>query len=209
VRESVVRSSVVRKISLRQISAASKRRTRAELEGRVPATQLCRVVFSRVSTVADLDANDSFVLDQALGALPPIAPTQPDAAEATVPPTVPLTPSRSESAPVEPHPVTAIPDYQTFGPDPSTFDDPTVYDLPKVDPDMTEEEKKRVLGVVYYPQDDLHDLTPGTPPDRDFSNAKPANQVTANQFATYLEPYVRPLTEDDLAFLKERVRPVI
>lgn len=160
-------------------------------------------------TAADLKANYCFILDEALEAVSPIAPTQPEPAEATLQPAVPLTPSSSANAFIESHSSTAIPDYQTFGPDPSTFDDPTVYQLQKVEPDMTEEEKKKVLGVVYYPQDDLHDLTPGTPPDRDFSNAKPSNQVTANQFATYLEPYVRPLTEDDLAFLKERVRPVI
>jgi len=50
----------------------------------------------------------------------------------------------------------------------------------------------------------LHELTCGTPPDKDLVNAKPTNQVTANQFATYLEPYTKPLTEEDLAFLMER-----
>lgn len=99
----------------------------------------------------------------------------------------------------------AIPQAQTFGEDPTTFDDPTVYHIREMHLDLTEDEKKEILGVTSYPQDDLHDLTPGTPPDRDFSNAKPANQVTSTQFAHYLEPYVRPLAQEDIAFLEERV----
>ncbi len=70
---------------------------------------------------------------------------------------------------------------------------------------MTEEEKKQILCVAEYPHDDLHDLTCGTPPDRDFSNAKPTNQISFSAFSNYLEPYLRPLTEEDIAFLKERV----
>jgi len=69
---------------------------------------------------------------------------------------------------------------------------------------MREEEKKQILCVTEYPKSDLHDLTAGTPPDKDFSNAKPNNQVTAQAFANFVEPYIRPLTEEDLAFLKER-----
>jgi transcriptional adapter 3 len=69
---------------------------------------------------------------------------------------------------------------------------------------MTEEEIKEIYCVAEYPISDLHDLTPGTPPDKDFSNAKPATQVNATVFANYVEPYIRPLTEEDVAFLKER-----
>ena len=72
-------------------------------------------------------------------------------------------------------------------------------------PGMSEEEIKEIYAVAVYPHDDLHDLIPGTPPDKDFSNAKPTNQVAANTFATYIEPYFRPFTEEDLAFLRERV----
>ncbi|CAD6445402.1 fa5a655b-4157-474b-b337-683f9a6406ac [Sclerotinia trifoliorum] len=107
----------------------------------------------------------------------------------------------------QPPPAPKIPNYQTFGPDPSTFPDPTVYEITKIkpgDPRMSEEEKKMVYSVAVYPTNDLHDLIPGTPPDKDFSNAKPTNQVQANTFATYLEPYFRPFTEEDLAFLRER-----
>ena len=70
---------------------------------------------------------------------------------------------------------------------------------------MTDEEKKEIYGVSSFPHDDLSDLIAGVPPDKDFSNAKPSNQVNANTFAAYLEPYLRPLTEEDMAFLKERV----
>lgn len=69
---------------------------------------------------------------------------------------------------------------------------------------MADEEKKEILCVARYPADDLHDLTPGTPPDMDFSNAKPPNQINFSTFQTFVEPYIRPLTEEDVAFLKER-----
>lgn len=100
----------------------------------------------------------------------------------------------------------AMPQYQTFGPDPSTFDDPTVYHVREVTPGMDEEEIKKIYSVAQYPHDDLHDLIPGTPPDKDFSNAKPTNQVGTTTFASYVDPFLRPFTEEDLAFLRERVR---
>lgn len=112
--------------------------------------------------------------------------------------------SMSDDPPHQPAPVAAIPKMQTFGPDPSTFDDPTIYDIREVTPGMTEEEIKAIYCVAEYPRSDLHDKTPGTPPDKDFSNAKPPTQVNASVFANYVEPYIRPLTEEDLAFLKER-----
>ena len=70
---------------------------------------------------------------------------------------------------------------------------------------MTDEEKKEIYCVAQFPHDDLSNLIAGTVPDKDFSNAKPANQVNANTFAAYIEPFCRPLTEEDTAFLKERV----
>lgn len=73
---------------------------------------------------------------------------------------------------------------------------------------MTDEQKKEIFCVARFPKDDLTSLIAGTPPDKDFSNAKPANQVNANTFAAYIEPYLRPLTEEDMAFLKERVSQV-
>lgn len=106
----------------------------------------------------------------------------------------------------QPPPAPSITQYPTFGPDPSTFDDPTIYHIREVTDDMTEEEKKEIYCVAQFPHDDLSNLIAGTPPDNDFSNAKPTNQVNANTFAGYIEPYLRPLTEEDMAFLKERVR---
>ena len=105
----------------------------------------------------------------------------------------------------QPSPAPSISHYQTFGPDPSAFDDPTVYHIREITDDMTDEEKKEIYCVAQFPHDDLSHLIAGTPPDKDFSNAKPTNQVNANTFATYIEPYLRPLTEEDMAFLKERV----
>ncbi|KAL0264332.1 Transcriptional regulator [Diplodia seriata] len=112
-------------------------------------------------------------------------------------------PSGSEDS-HQPEKAPAVPAYQTFGPDPTKFDDPTIYHIRDITDDTPEELKKEILGVARYPQSELKDLTPGTPPDKDFSNPKPQTQVNASVFANYVEPYVKPLTEEDLSFLKER-----
>ncbi|RDL42390.1 Uncharacterized protein BP5553_02369 [Venustampulla echinocandica] len=104
----------------------------------------------------------------------------------------------------QPPPAPAIPHLQTFGDDPSTFPDPTVYEIRDVTDGMDDDTKREIYSVSYFPESNLEHLIPGTPPDKDFSNAKPTNQVQANTFATYLEPYFRPYTEEDLAFLRER-----
>lgn len=70
---------------------------------------------------------------------------------------------------------------------------------------MTDDEKKEIYCVARFPKSDLSHMMAGVPPDKDFSNAKPANQVSANTFLTYVDPYVRPLMEEDIAFLKEKV----
>lgn len=101
-------------------------------------------------------------------------------------------------------PPPARPQANTFGDDPSTFPDPTVYEILSVKPGMTEEEIKEIYSVASYPHSDLADLIAGDPPDKDFSNAKPSNQINFNTFQTYIEPYFRPFTEEDLAFLRER-----
>jgi hypothetical protein len=70
---------------------------------------------------------------------------------------------------------------------------------------MTDDEKREIYCVADFPKSDLGHMMAGVPLDKDFSNAKPTNQVSANTFATHIEPYVRPLTEEDIAFLKEKV----
>ncbi|KIW28414.1 uncharacterized protein PV07_08081 [Cladophialophora immunda] len=92
---------------------------------------------------------------------------------------------------------------QGFFPDPLA-PDPVIYHIREVTPGMSDEEKKEIYSVTAYPTKDLSDQVAGTPPDKDFSNAKPTNQVAANTFLTYVEPYVRPLTEEDIAWLRER-----
>jgi transcriptional adapter 3 len=104
----------------------------------------------------------------------------------------------------QPAPAPAIPQFQTFGPDPAKFDDPTIYHIRDVTPGMSVEERKEIYCVAEFPPTDLRDKIAGLPPDKDFSNAKPASQVNATVFANYVEPYIRPLTEEDVAFLKER-----
>ncbi|KAL8988785.1 MAG: hypothetical protein Q9177_002198, partial [Variospora cf. flavescens] len=106
--------------------------------------------------------------------------------------------------PHQPPPTASIAQYQTFGPDPTAFDDPTIYHIRDVTDDMTDEEKAEIFSVKQFPHCDLSHHIPGTIPDKDFSNAKPSNQVNANTFQAYIENYVRPLTEEDMAFLKER-----
>ncbi|KAK4158707.1 putative transcriptional adapter 3 [Cladorrhinum sp. PSN259] len=101
-------------------------------------------------------------------------------------------------------PPPARPQANTFGDDPSTFPDPTVYEILPVKPEMTEDEIKEIYSVAVYPKSDLADLIAGDPPDKDFSNAKPSNQINFSTFSTYIEPYFRPFTEEDLAFLRER-----
>lgn len=112
-------------------------------------------------------------------------------------------PSDSDDTHTEPR--STVPLYErAFGKDPSQFDDPTIYDIRELRDDMTYEEKRDILNVAYWPTDDLRHLTAGDPPDADFSNAKPANQVNFSTFQAYVEPYIRPFTEEDVAFLKER-----
>lgn len=113
-------------------------------------------------------------------------------------------PANSVTSEEPERPPPAVPAYETFGKDPSTFDDPTIYDLRPFTDETDEYVKKEILGVAHYPDDDLHDLTCGTPPDRDFSNAKPANQVSAQHFLNAIEPYIRPMNPEDTAFLEER-----
>lgn len=107
----------------------------------------------------------------------------------------------------QPRPAPSVPQFQTFGPNPLIFDDPTIYHIREVTEDMDDEEKKEIYGVTSFPHDDLAGLIAGEPqpPEKDLSNAKPANQVSANTFAAYLEPYFRPFTDEDMAFLRERV----
>lgn len=105
----------------------------------------------------------------------------------------------------QPEPQPAVPQIQVFGDNPLKFDDPTVYHIRDVTPDMGDDEKKEIYSVASFPKSDLAHMMAGVPPDKDFSNAKPSNQVGANTFLTWIEPYVRPLTEEDIAWLKERV----
>lgn len=136
----------------------------------------------------------------------PPSPTAGPLLEETKSPIKPRDSSESSVDSHQPPPAASIAQYQTFGPDPTTFDDPTIYHIRHITDDMTDEEKAEIFSVAKFPHSDLSHLIAGTIPDRDFSNAKPSNQVNANTFQAYIEPYLKPLAEDDMAFLKERVR---
>ena len=101
-------------------------------------------------------------------------------------------------------PPPARPQANTFGDDPSTFPDPTVYEILPTTPGMSEEEKREIFSVATYPPSNLADLIAGDPPDKDFSSAKPSNQINFSTFSSYIDPYFRPFSEEDLAFLRER-----
>lgn len=83
-------------------------------------------------------------------------------------------------------------------------DDPAIYEIPAVTDQTSYEDKAKAFAVARFPADDLSTLIPGDPPDEDFSKTKPANQVAINTFNTYIEPYYRAFSEEDLAFLRER-----
>ncbi|KAG6118904.1 hypothetical protein E4U14_006151 [Claviceps sp. LM454 group G7] len=108
--------------------------------------------------------------------------------------------SEDEGAP----PKRQVPAAQTFGEDPSTFPDPTVYEIRPVHEGMPEEEKKEIYSVAVYPKNDLANLIAGDPPDSDYSVAKPSSQINFSTFSTYIDPYFRPFSEEDLGFLRER-----
>ncbi|KAK7404141.1 Transcriptional regulator [Neonectria punicea] len=108
--------------------------------------------------------------------------------------------SEDEGAP----PRRELPQSQTFGEDPSTFPDPTIYEIRPVHPGMSDAERKEIYSVATYPRSDLADLIAGDPPDKDFSNAKPSSQINFSTFSTYVDPFFRPFSEEDLAFLRER-----
>ncbi|KAJ4271351.1 Transcriptional regulator [Fusarium torreyae] len=96
------------------------------------------------------------------------------------------------------------PQAMTFGEDPSTFPDPTIYEIRPTYPGMPDEERKEIYSVATYPPSDLADLIAGDPPDKDFSNAKPSSQINFTTFSSYVDPFFRPFSEEDLAFLRER-----
>lgn len=84
-------------------------------------------------------------------------------------------------------------------------DDPTVYEIEEVTPDMSIDDRKRIYRVSSFPTVDLAPLQPGIPPDEDFSKGKAPNQVSLNAFHNMIEPYFRLFNEEDEAFLRERV----
>ena len=137
------------------------------------------------------------------GALvPPSPPVLPGTVDTDPMDTAPDSPSSPSSSAPQP---TTIPLYErAFGKDPTKTHDDTIYDIRPITPEMTLDDKRQILNVLWWPEGDLSELTAGDPPDMDFSNAKPANQVNFSTFQTYVEPYIRPLTEEDVAFLRER-----
>ncbi|RLV94318.1 Chromatin-remodeling complexes subunit NGG1 [Spathaspora sp. JA1] len=64
---------------------------------------------------------------------------------------------------------------------------------------------KRKFGVASFPENDLQSLLPGTIPNTDFSkNKPPTNQVQFSTFQTYIEPYFRLFSTEDIEFLRDR-----
>ncbi|KAI5850684.1 histone acetyltransferases subunit 3-domain-containing protein [Tricharina praecox] len=106
----------------------------------------------------------------------------------------------SEESEAEHQPTQAAP-FVVFEP---LDDDPAIYEIATVTDKTPYAEKAKAFAVARFPEDDLSKLIPGYPPDEDFSKAKPTNQVGITTFNAYIEPYFRPFSEEDLAFLRER-----
>ncbi|KAI1079071.1 histone acetyltransferase subunit 3 [Whalleya microplaca] len=143
--------------------------------------------------------------DSASSSLSPVAPPTPGAMEVDEKAKLDNkaedeSSSEDEDAP----PRREAPQHQTFGEDPSTFPDPTVYEILDAKPGMSVDELKEIYSVAVFPKTDLADQIAGDPPDKDFSSAKPSNQISFSTFSSHVEPYFRPFTEEDLAFLRER-----
>jgi len=141
--------------------------------------------------------------DSASSSLSPVAPRTPSNMDVDDKTKVEDNEDDSSSDDGRPPPP-ARPQANTFGDDPSTFPDPTVYEILPVQSGMSQEEIKQIYSVASYPRSDLADLIAGDPPDKDFSSAKPSNQINFSTFSTYIDPYFRPFAEEDLAFLRER-----
>ncbi|EQB44543.1 Chromatin-remodeling complexes subunit NGG1 [Colletotrichum gloeosporioides] len=143
--------------------------------------------------------------DSASSSLSPVAPATPSAMEVDNKTKAEENEEEEESSEDEgAPPKKAQPAAHTFGDDPSTFPDPTVYEILPTKPGMSADELRQIYSVAVFPQSDLADLIAGDPPDKDFSSAKPSNQISFSTFSTYMEPYFRPFAEEDLAFLRER-----
>ncbi|KXT08388.1 hypothetical protein AC579_7306 [Pseudocercospora musae] len=133
---------------------------------------------------------------------PPSPPVQPGT---VVPDLMHTADSPADSDATQHDPPQTAPLYERiYGKDPTAAEDPIIYDIRDINDALDEEEKREILQVKQWPESDLRHLTAGDPPDNDFSNAKPANQVNFSTFQSYIEPYIRPFTEEDVAFLKER-----
>ncbi|RYP34484.1 hypothetical protein DL767_004260 [Monosporascus sp. MG133] len=144
--------------------------------------------------------------DSASSSLSPVAPATPSAMDVDDKTKVENKEEEEESSSEDEGapPRREAPHPQTFGEAPSTFPDPTVYEIREAKPGMSDEELKEIYSVAVFPRTDLSDKIAGDPPDKDFSNAKPTNQISFTTFSSYVEPYFRPFAEEDLAFLRER-----
>ncbi|CAI0651637.1 unnamed protein product [Colletotrichum noveboracense] len=142
--------------------------------------------------------------DSASSSLSPVAPATPSAMEVDEKTKAEENEEEESSEDEGAPPKKAQPAAHTFGDDPSTFPDPTVYEILPTKPGMSADELRQIYSVAVFPQSDLADLIAGDPPDKDFSSAKPSNQISFSTFSTYMEPYFRPFAEEDLAFLRER-----
>ncbi|KAG5358623.1 Chromatin-remodeling complexes subunit NGG1 [Yarrowia sp. B02] len=78
----------------------------------------------------------------------------------------------------------------------------------KTMPYTGEEALKLKYGVASYPTTDLKDQLAGPIPDQDYTRAKPPNQVQFSTFATAIEPYFRPFSEEDVSVLLQQAIPL-
>ena len=63
---------------------------------------------------------------------------------------------------------------------------------------------KKKYNVASYPTNDLKEYLPGVIPDKDFSCPKPSNQIQYNTFLSFVDNFLKPLTDEDMKFLENK-----
>ncbi|MCJ1309777.1 Transcriptional regulator [Agyrium rufum] len=148
--------------------------------------------------------NSSPLSSGSQGQSPAAIQPEEEAGEAVPTKVSPTSPKSENTESRQPSPAPRHVQVHHFGSNPLTYDDPTIYNIRDVTDDMTDDERRDIYQVKVFPRDDLQHMIAGIPPTKDFSNAKPTNQVNFNTFHTMTESYLRPLTEEDKAWLEER-----
>lgn len=106
-------------------------------------------------------------------------------------------------------PSTLLPVPKYFAHNPLTCPDPTEYEIRKVPPDATVEEKKNCYNVAEFPGSDLSEYLPAPLPNKDLSRSRPQTQAPLNILMNHIDPYVRKMDDTNLQFLTDKVSCIL